>query len=60
MTPEEWRAAIEGDIDPEKYAGENWFATEEYARPADIDNPNTRYEIGREGEPYPTRPRRKR
>jgi len=36
-----------------KHAGEDWFATEEYARPDDIDNPYTRGEVGREGEYYP-------
>ena len=42
------------DINPEKYAGEGWYATEEYARPKDIDNKYTRAEVMREGEYYPT------
>jgi hypothetical protein len=41
------------DISPLKHAGEDWFATEEYARPDDIENPYTRGEVGREGEYYP-------
>jgi hypothetical protein len=54
MTKEEYLAAIAGDIDPMKYAGEGWFATEEYARPGDIkNNPQLRNEIGGEGEYYP-------
>lgn len=42
-----------GDIDPAKYAGESWFATEEYARPEDILNPYTRGEVGKENDYYP-------
>lgn len=46
--------ALKDDIDPMKYAGEGWFATEEYARPDDIKGnkwlPN---EIGGEGDYYP-------
>lgn len=53
LTFEEFLSAIMGDIDPAKYAGEGWYATEEYARPADIDNPWTRGEVGKEGEYYP-------
>ena len=48
------------DIDPLKHAGEGWFATDEYARPADIDNPYTRGEIGREDDYYPGPDRKKR
>lgn len=54
---EAWLDELRGDIDPLKHAGESWFATEEYARPADIDNPYTRAEVGREGEYYPGRRR---
>ena len=46
------------DVDPMKHAGEGWFATEEYARPADIKNPYVRADVGREGDYYPS-PRRK-
>lgn len=53
MTPEDYLAAIGQDIDPLKHAGEGWFATEEYARPQDIENPFTRAEVGREGDYYP-------
>jgi hypothetical protein len=45
--------ANKDDIDPAKYAGESWYATEEYARPDDIDNPYTRGEVGKEGDYYP-------
>ena len=47
------------DIDPLKHAGEGWFANEEYARPADISNPYTRGEVGREGDYYPSPDRKK-
>lgn len=60
MSKEEFYAALTGDIDPQKYAGEKWFATEEYARPQDISDRNTRYEVGREEDYYPIPPRRKR
>lgn len=53
-TREEALAALLGDIDPAKHAGESWFATEEYARPDDISNPFTRAEVGREGDYYPS------
>jgi hypothetical protein len=53
LTFEQFMAAVMGDIDPAKYAGEGWYATEEYARPEDISNPFTRGEVGREGEYYP-------
>lgn len=46
--------AMLGDIDPLKHAGESWFDTEEYPRPADIGNPYTRAEVGREGDYYPS------
>ena len=45
--------ANKDDIDPAKYAGESWYATEEYAKPDDIDNPYTRGEVGKEGDYYP-------
>jgi len=49
---DEWYRQIHG-INPMKYAGEGWFATDEYARGEDVDDPWTRGEIGREGEYYP-------
>lgn len=54
MTRDEWYNAVRDDIDPAKHAGESWFSTEEYARPADIKSKHTRAEVGREGEYYPT------
>jgi hypothetical protein len=53
LTFEEFMAAIMGDIDPAKYAGEGWHATDEIARPEDVSNPFLRGEVGREGEYYP-------
>jgi hypothetical protein len=53
LSRREWEQANLDDIDPMKHAGESWFATDEYARPEDIDNPYTRGEVGREGEYYP-------
>lgn len=53
ITFEEFLRAVLSDIDPAKYAGEGWFATEEYARPEDIRNPWTRGEVMREGDYYP-------
>lgn len=41
------------DINPLLHAGEGWYATEEYARPADIGDPYTRGVVGREGDYYP-------
>ena len=41
------------DFDPRKYAGEGFFATEEYARPGDIGDPYVRGDVGHEGEYYP-------
>lgn len=50
------------DIDPLKHAGEGWFATEEYARPDDIDDPYVRGDTKHYGDYYPgpDKPRRKR
>ena len=53
ITFEEFMRHILEDIDPAKYAGEGWFATDEYARPEDIDNPWTRGEVMKEGDYYP-------
>lgn len=53
ITPEEWLAAVGQEISPAKHAGEDWFSTDEYANPRDIENPFTRAEVGREGEYYP-------
>jgi len=41
-----------------KYAGEGWFATEEYPTADGIDNPYTAGDVGHEEEYYPG-PRRK-
>jgi hypothetical protein len=41
-----------GDIDPAKYSGEGWYATDEYAKPSDIKNPYTRADIPMSGEDY--------
>jgi hypothetical protein len=40
------------DIDPQKLSGEQWFQTDEYARPADISSPYVRGDILREGDYY--------
>jgi len=53
MTRDEFKQAAKDDINPMKYAGEGWFATEEYARPADIDDKYTRGEVGKEEDYYP-------
>jgi len=60
MTRDEWLAAIAGDIDPLKHAGEGWFSTEEYARPADISDPIVRYQVGKEEDYYPETQRKRR
>lgn len=53
--------AAKDDIEPAKYAGEGWYATEEYANPNDVSSDHTRGEIGHEGEYYPgPKKRRKR
>lgn len=53
ISRKEYLQAAQDDIDPMKYAGEGWFATEEYATPEGIDNPYTAGEVGREEEYYP-------
>jgi hypothetical protein len=53
VTREEWLAAILGDIDPLKHAGEGWFSTEEYPTPGDVSDPFLQGEIGKEGDYYP-------
>lgn len=53
-------AMMGDDIDPLKHAGEGWFATEEYARPEDIEDPYVRGDVGREGDYYPPPDRKKR
>jgi hypothetical protein len=60
MTREEWLASLSGDIDPLKHAGEAWFATDEYARPADISDPFVRAQVGHEEEYYPETYRRRK
>lgn len=52
LSREEWLAEVMGDIDPEKFAGEGWFATEEYS-PGDVADPFVAGEIGKEGDYYP-------
>ena len=42
-----------GDLDPASYAGEGFTATDEIARPADIDSPHVRARVGHEGEYWP-------
>jgi hypothetical protein len=59
VSREEYLRGIRDDIDPMKHAGEGWYATEEYARPDDIDSRYTRGEVGHEGAYYP-RPAKKR
>jgi hypothetical protein len=54
ISRDEFLRAARDDIDPAKYAGESWFATDEYATPDGIQNPFTRAEVGREEEYYPT------
>lgn len=53
MSQAEWLRGISDDIDPAKHAGEGWFATDEYARPEDVENPYTRGEITHEDAYYP-------
>ena len=52
-TREQAIQAIRDDIDPMKHAGEGWFPTEEYARPADIHDRYVRGDIAGEGDYYP-------
>ncbi len=44
---------MKDDIDPQKFAGEGWFATEEYAKKGDISSPYVRGDISREEDYYP-------
>ena len=60
MSRDDWLSALTDDINPEKYAGEGFFSTEEYARPEDIDDPYVRSDVGQEGDPYPPFRRRPR
>lgn len=53
MSRQEYQRAILDDIDPAKYAGEGFFATDEYARPADIQSPYVRGDILGEEDYYP-------
>jgi hypothetical protein len=59
LTKEEWAEMMNGEIDPMKYAGEGWFSTEEIPVTRGISNPYLRQEIGREGDYYPGRRKRK-
>lgn len=58
VTRDEWIKAVMSDLDPAKFAGESWYATDEYANPNDIDSAHTRGEIGHEETYYPG-PKRK-
>jgi hypothetical protein len=60
LTRDEWLAALSGDIDPLKHAGEAWFSTDEYAKPSDIKDPYVRAQVGAEEEYYPETYRMKR
>lgn len=51
--------AVFGDIDPAKYAGEGFGATEEYF-PQDIDSPYVRGDVTGEGEYYPEPDKKRR
>jgi hypothetical protein len=53
ISEEEFLAAILGDIDPVKHAGEGWFSTDEYPTAEDVSDPFLQQEIGREGDYYP-------
>lgn len=54
MSRQKWLDTNLGDIDPLKYAGEGWTATEEIPRAADIvGNERLKHEVGREGDYYP-------
>jgi hypothetical protein len=52
INAQEFLQALYSDIDPAKYAGEGWFATEEYD-PVTIRDPHVLGDIIREGEYYP-------
>lgn len=53
VTFEEFKRGILGDIDPAKYAGEGFYAVEEYARPDDILSPWVRGDVKNYGDYYP-------
>lgn len=53
ISREEFLRALEEDLDPAKYAGEGWYATEEYAVPDRSMPRSLRAQIGREEEYYP-------
>lgn len=53
ITFEEFLKAIHDDVDPLKYAGEGWFAVDEYARPGDIFDPYVRGDIIGQDDYYP-------
>ncbi len=60
MTREEYEQAKKDDINPMKYAGEGWFATEEYAKKGDIEDKYVRGEMGKEEDYYPGPDKKKR
>lgn len=53
VTYEEFMRGILGEVDQAKYAGEGWFAVDEYARPDDILSPWVRGDVLNEGDYYP-------
>ena len=53
VSREEWVQGLLGDINPMKYAGEGWFATEEYAKPEKGMDPWLLAEMQNEGAYYP-------
>jgi hypothetical protein len=52
LTAEQYLQALYSDIDPAKYAGEGWYATEEYD-PATIRDPYTLGDIMNQDAYYP-------
>ena len=60
LSPEDWFSGVNEPINPLKYAGEGYFATEEYARPEDIEDPWVRSDVGQEGDDQPPFQRRMR
>jgi hypothetical protein len=52
VTYEEFMRGLLGEVDPAKYAGEGFFATDEYF-PQDIRSPWVRGDVLNEGDYYP-------
>lgn len=59
ISRQEFYNQLKNEISPEKFAGEGFYATEEYAKPSDITDPWVRADTEQLGEYYPT-PRRRR